>query len=266
MVIRNNIVNHLTHSGYDPDQRQVYSGDLSQRIVELVPTWEQARLFLRSDTPQMQPAITWVDTWLQSPEERRIDRAVDLANLSYIEDIINAAKNRQNLFRQETATAFPCQFSGVMQDGQHIVGNYHVTVPENFWQETKANIDDRVMLVYNLHGVGGIDKPMRVRRSTPSPDQPSSASSSTSSAQPRLSIVPRATRAHRWDPNWLDLLHDHLHQYWSIDPQRVHLQGFSMGGFGTLQWGMRHPDRFATLTAMACHLSPWRDDARLSEN
>ena len=33
-----------------PDQRQVYSGDLSQRIAELVPTWEQARLFLRSDT------------------------------------------------------------------------------------------------------------------------------------------------------------------------------------------------------------------------
>ena len=83
--------------------------------------------------------------------------------------------------------------------------------------------------------------------------------------QPALRVTPRATREHRWNPDWLDILHVHLMEQWAVNTQRVHLQGFSMGGFGTLQWGMRHPNRFATLTPMACHLWPWRNDPQLDE-
>lgn len=42
---------------------------------------------------------------------------------------------------------------------------------------------------------------------------------------------------------WLD---DLLEQY-PVDPDRVLLTGFSMGGFGAWQWALRCPERFAAL-------------------
>lgn len=46
---------------------------------------------------------------------------------------------------------------------------------------------------------------------------------------------------------WLDGL---LGEY-PIDPNRVYLTGFSMGGFGTWQWALRRPERFAALMPVA---------------
>jgi predicted peptidase len=46
---------------------------------------------------------------------------------------------------------------------------------------------------------------------------------------------------------WLDaLLSKH-----PIDPRRVTLTGFSLGGFGVLDWAYRSPDRFAALAPVA---------------
>jgi pimeloyl-ACP methyl ester carboxylesterase len=39
--------------------------------------------------------------------------------------------------------------------------------------------------------------------------------------------------------------------HWSIDPERIHLSGHSMGGSGTFWVGSRHPDRFASVRPMA---------------
>ena len=39
---------------------------------------------------------------------------------------------------------------------------------------------------------------------------------------------------------------DYVMGHWNIDPDRVHVSGPSMGGFGTFQMAARHPDRFAT--------------------
>ena len=55
---------------------------------------------------------------------------------------------------------------------------------------------------------------------------------------------------------------DHLHaelQQWldallithPIDPHRITLTGFSLGGFGILDWAYRNPDRFAALVPVA---------------
>jgi predicted peptidase len=53
-------------------------------------------------------------------------------------------------------------------------------------------------------------------------------------------------------------LHDELQQWLDsllltrpIDPNRITLTGFSLGGFGTLDWAYRSPDRFATLVPVA---------------
>lgn len=46
----------------------------------------------------------------------------------------------------------------------------------------------------------------------------------------------------------VDALIDEVLQHYRIDQERIHLTGFSMGGYGTWDTGLHSPDRFATLT------------------
>jgi predicted esterase len=46
----------------------------------------------------------------------------------------------------------------------------------------------------------------------------------------------------------------------SIDPTRIYLVGFSMGGYGALSLGLGHPDQFAALAVIAApQREPWAD-------
>ncbi|MFN8379206.1 MAG: dienelactone hydrolase family protein [Anaerolineae bacterium] len=70
---------------------------------------------------------------------------------------------------------------------------------------------------------------------------------------PAYVSAPQCPLGVRWDDRldeldrYLDiLLRDH-----PIDPDRVLLTGFSMGGFGTWQWALRHPERFSALMPVA---------------
>jgi poly(3-hydroxybutyrate) depolymerase len=54
---------------------------------------------------------------------------------------------------------------------------------------------------------------------------------------------------------------DDVARAYSVDPDRVHLTGLSMGGGGTWQIGLRYPDRFASLTPVCAvaslNMFPW---------
>jgi predicted peptidase len=70
---------------------------------------------------------------------------------------------------------------------------------------------------------------------------------------PAFIAAPQCPLDHFWEDvldeldAWLD---DVLSQH-PIDPNRVLLTGFSMGGFGAWQWALRHPGRFAALMPVA---------------
>ena len=57
----------------------------------------------------------------------------------------------------------------------------------------------------------------------------------------------------RWsdmiDP--LTVLLDHIQATYSVDPQRAYLTGLSMGGFGTWEFALRYPRRFAAIVPIA---------------
>lgn len=61
------------------------------------------------------------------------------------------------------------------------------------------------------------------------------------------------------DKRWENMLDDldallaRLLREYPIDPNRVLLTGFSMGGFGTWQWALRSPERFAALMPVGGH-------------
>lgn len=50
--------------------------------------------------------------------------------------------------------------------------------------------------------------------------------------------------------NWLDSLYADLTTRYRIDTKRVYLTGISMGGYGTWQTAIDHPDRFAAIVPL----------------
>ena len=66
---------------------------------------------------------------------------------------------------------------------------------------------------------------------------------------PAYIAVPQCPAEVRWDEvlDELDTMLAELLANQPIDPKRVYLIGFSMGGFGTWSWALRRPERFAAL-------------------
>ena len=53
--------------------------------------------------------------------------------------------------------------------------------------------------------------------------------------------------AYGWKPSVLSALLDELVQRFRVDLDRIHITGFSMGGYGTWDLAMHTPNRFASL-------------------
>jgi predicted peptidase len=68
-------------------------------------------------------------------------------------------------------------------------------------------------------------------------------------------VVSPMTPKHGWEPGQviqlLDELLDKNTRRWNIDPTRIYLTGFSMGGFGTFRTAAAYPDRFAAVVPVA---------------
>ena len=68
-------------------------------------------------------------------------------------------------------------------------------------------------------------------------------------------IVSPMTPRHGWEPLSVkrlleQLVHDHSRRY-RIDPNRIYLTGFSMGGFGTFHTACAYPEMFAAIAPVA---------------
>ncbi len=66
---------------------------------------------------------------------------------------------------------------------------------------------------------------------------------------PAYVAVPQCPADDVWSAitDQLDVLLDDLLAEQPIDPDRVYLTGFSMGGYGTWTWAVKRPERFAAL-------------------
>lgn len=60
-------------------------------------------------------------------------------------------------------------------------------------------------------------------------------------------LSPQCPVGRGWDADALLALLDDVSAKYPVDPSRVCLTGFSMGGFGTWSLGMKHPHRFAAI-------------------
>lgn len=67
--------------------------------------------------------------------------------------------------------------------------------------------------------------------------------------EPAFVLIPQCPTDYRWGYllDRLEKLLDRTLEQYPVDPDRVYLTGFSMGGFGSWQWADLRPDRFAAL-------------------
>lgn len=64
---------------------------------------------------------------------------------------------------------------------------------------------------------------------------------------PCIVVSPQCPENRIWSRDLLLGLLDHVLQTYSVDPTRVYLTGLSMGGYGTWDLGLSHPERFAAI-------------------
>lgn len=74
-----------------------------------------------------------------------------------------------------------------------------------------------------------------------------SACSRTSANQLTACIV---VYGYGWNTEALSALLDEVTRHWRVDVERIHVTGFSMGGYGTWALGLQCPERFASLVPM----------------
>jgi predicted peptidase len=64
---------------------------------------------------------------------------------------------------------------------------------------------------------------------------------------PFIVVSPQCPPGQRWDSDVLLALLDQVQTNLRVDPRRVYLTGLSMGGYGTWNLGLSHPERFAAI-------------------
>jgi predicted peptidase len=69
-------------------------------------------------------------------------------------------------------------------------------------------------------------------------------------------VAPQCPSNTNWSSDDLRVLVEHLEASYRIDPARVYLTGFSMGGAGTWETAMDHPERFAAIAPVAGRVVP----------
>ena len=64
---------------------------------------------------------------------------------------------------------------------------------------------------------------------------------------PFIIVAPQCAAGELWQNEPLLQLLNHVEQKFAVDTNRVYLTGISMGGYGTWQLGLQHPEKFAAL-------------------
>jgi len=67
---------------------------------------------------------------------------------------------------------------------------------------------------------------------------------------PFILASPQCPANYGWEPERIVQLIDYIEKAFSVDPDRVYLTGFSMGGFGMWDTACRYPERFAAIAPL----------------
>lgn len=118
--------------------------------------------------------------------------------------------------------------------------HYTVYLPENYSR------DSRWPLLLFLHGSGQRGENLRLVTKSGPPFQVSHGR-----GFPFVLVSPQCRAESVWQSSELLALLDHVESEFSIDPDRVYVAGYSMGGNGAWNLACTAPDRFAAVVPVA---------------
>jgi predicted peptidase len=137
---------------------------------------------------------------------------------------------------------------------QTVQVSYLLYLPESYGQDPQQ----RWPLILFLHGRGERGEDLQLLKKHPLPrileDQ---------SDFPAIVISPQLSLQRLWWADLIDPLNallDQIQVEYAVDPQRVYLTGLSMGGFGSWEYILRYPERFAAVVPVS---GGYREGSRL---
>ena len=136
---------------------------------------------------------------------------------------------------QQTAQHFS------LEQTRTLSANYLLFLPAGY----DAHSTNRWPLILFLHGAGerGSDVWLVAKHGPPKIDmhRPNF---------PFIVVSPQCPENQVWSEDLLLALLDNIETNYPVDLHRVYLTGLSMGGFGTWDLGLSHPDRFAAIAPL----------------
>lgn len=208
-----------------------------QLVKRLAALEKKASAFGPAYTPLYKAALPWyekwggrkkgpVDSWMVSPEE-------------YANELATALEKGHNYIAENPGASFPLCFEKKLPGGKTVSVNYLLGLPEGFPEK-----GHKFPLLIGLHGAGWLAHKVSYSRGDKKPG-------------PMFSVTP-INEGGPWQMDFLNAYLDELERILPIDPDRVYVEGHSLGAMGTWEWAMCNPERLAAISPRAGVGSPFR--------
>jgi hypothetical protein len=166
------------------------------------------------------------DTWFVAPDE-------------YAAEFAGALEQGQNFIAGRLGSSFPLAFEKTLPDGAVVKANYQLNFPEGFPEKGR-----KFPLIIGLHGSGWLGHKISYVRG--------------GKTGGRAFQVTPINEGGPWKLDFLNAYLDELLRILPVDPDRVYVEGHSLGAMATWDWAMNNPARFAAISPRDGTGSPFR--------
>lgn len=172
-----------------------------------------------------------VDAWMVPPD-------------AYAAELAAAWEGHRNYFAADPRGNIPEVFTARLSGGRLLATNYWLDLPTGFGQGETGRTWP---LIVGLHGSGWLGHPLSYVRGRADTGRPVRT----------FSVTP-IDAAGPWQLDYLNAFLDYLLRTLPIDPDRVYVEGHSLGGMATWEWAEQNPERFAAISPRAGAGDPYR--------
>lgn len=208
-----------------------------QLVLRLRNLADKEDAFGEAYKPLYHAAIPWYETW-GGRDESPVDPDM-VSPETYAEALAGALESGRNYFAENPDAIFPLVFSKTLPGGKILEANYLLKLPTGF-----PRAGQTYPLVVDLHGSGWLGHKISFRR----------PGRSTGAA---FSVTP-INMGGPWRIDFLNAYLDELLSILPVDPDRVYVQGHSLGAMATWEWALDNPERFAAISPRAGVGEPYR--------
>jgi len=182
-------------------------------------------------------ALPWYEEW----GVRGYDAADKwmVAPAAYATELAETLEQGRNFIAENPGGTFPLCFTRKLSNGKIVRANYMLNIPAGFGEPGR-----KFPLVIALHGSGWLGHRISYSRGG-------------KTAGRVFQVVP-INEEGPWQLDFLNAYLDGLLEMLPIDPDRIYVEGHSLGGMATWEWAASNPERFAAISPRSGIGEPFR--------